>query len=173
MGSDPADAGRLALEADHTMVVVTAASSPLGDMSDGGCLVGFHSQASIDPWRHLVCLSLANHTHGVAATSTHLAVHFLPLADGDGLAKLFGATTLDDHAAKLTQTTWQRSPHGPAILDGVAAWFVGEVVGRLVAGDHEAFLLEPVEAYIPASIPTLLRYSRVHRLEPGHEANEA
>ena len=42
-----------------------------------GCLVGFHSQSSIDPRQYAVWLSKANHTYPVALRSELFAVHFL------------------------------------------------------------------------------------------------
>jgi flavin reductase (DIM6/NTAB) family NADH-FMN oxidoreductase RutF len=68
------------------MVVVTAAVG----VERAGCLVGFHSQTSIDPRRYTVWLSKANHTYRVSLLATHLAVHFLTDADRD-LGEMFGA----------------------------------------------------------------------------------
>src|SRR5207249_1984741 len=61
---------------------------------DAGCLVGFASQASIQPPRFLVGLSNKNHTFRVAADAAHLAVH---LFDTEHLevAELFGGQTGD------------------------------------------------------------------------------
>jgi flavin reductase (DIM6/NTAB) family NADH-FMN oxidoreductase RutF len=170
--ADPDHAGRLATAANHTMLIVTAHADgrPDGDR-DGGCLVGFHAQASIKPWRHCVFLSVANHTHRVASTSRHLAVHVLPSATGGPLARLFGSMTEDDGIDKFQRCSWQRSPFGPAVLDDAAGWFVGEIVGRLQAGDHEAFVLEPVDSWMTSPVPPLLRFDDVRHLEPGHAAD--
>jgi flavin reductase (DIM6/NTAB) family NADH-FMN oxidoreductase RutF len=162
-------AGRLASASNHAMVIVTAGSD---GGPDGGCLVGFHTQASIDPWRHCVFLSVANHTHKVASTSTHLAVHMIGIHGGKALAALFGSVTEDSGVDKFAHCRWHRSPLGPPLLDDAAAWFVGAIVGRMPAGDHEAFLLEAVETQAPAHLPPPLRFGDVSDLEPGHAADD-
>ena len=58
---------------DYPVFVVTAAS---GEERDG-CLVGFATQASIDPPRLLVCLSKENRTTRIAQDAEVLAVHAL------------------------------------------------------------------------------------------------
>ena len=60
-----------------------------------GCLVGFHSQSSIDPARYCVWLSKANHTYRVTLLAAHVGIHLL--TDGDReLAELFGTVSGDD-----------------------------------------------------------------------------
>lgn len=150
------------------MVVVTAQDTPGGY---AGCLVGFHTQASISPWRHVVLLSTANHTHRAASDAGHLAVHLLEAATGHELAELFGAHTADGGHDKFARCDWHRSPFGPPVLDDAAGWFIGAVTGRLPAGDHEVFVVEPVASFIPDPVPRLLRYGDVRHLEAGHDAH--
>src|SRR3954469_5839322 len=76
---------------DPPLVVVTTA---VGD-ERGGCLVGFHAQAGIDPDRYCVWLSKANHTYRLALRATHLGIHFLA-EDQLSLAERFGTLTGDD-----------------------------------------------------------------------------
>ena len=76
---------------DPPLVVVTTA---VGD-ERGGCLVGFHAQAGIDPDRYCLWLSKANHTYRLALRATHLGVHFLA-EDQLDLAERFGTLTGDD-----------------------------------------------------------------------------
>jgi hypothetical protein len=56
---------------DYPMFVVTVADAGTGERA--GCLVGFATQCSINPFRFLVCLSRANRTHRVASRSEVLA----------------------------------------------------------------------------------------------------
>ena len=86
---------------DYPMFVVTAAD----DSGPSGCLVGFATQCSIDPYRFMVCLSEANHTCRVAAQASSLAVHLLG-ADQGALAELFGATT-GDEVDKFAACRWR------------------------------------------------------------------
>jgi flavin reductase (DIM6/NTAB) family NADH-FMN oxidoreductase RutF len=148
---------------DYPMLIVTAAA---GD-ERAGCLVGFATQCSIRPLRFLVCLSDKNHTHRVAQDAELLGVHLVP-ADGDRLAELFGSDT-GDEVDKFAACAWREGPQGTPLLDDCPNWFVGRVLERLDAGDHQAVLLEPVAAGAGAST-TQFDFHRARRLEPGHEA---
>jgi flavin reductase (DIM6/NTAB) family NADH-FMN oxidoreductase RutF len=147
---------------DHPVLVVTAAAG--GERS--GCLIGFHTECSMDPPRYLVCISRANHTFDVAARSTHLGVHVLDRADAF-LARLFGGRTGDD-VDKFAACDWQ-DHHGVPVLDGAAGWFVGRVHERIPLGDHVGHLLEPVEAAVPVGWEPMA-YQQVRAMQPGHPA---
>jgi flavin reductase (DIM6/NTAB) family NADH-FMN oxidoreductase RutF len=150
---------------DVPMFVVTALADDDGERS--GCLIGFATQTSIDPQRFLVCLSQANHTHGVALRASHLAVHWVP-EDAMALAELFGGETGDD-VDKLARSAWHEGPHGAALLDDAPNRFVGAVLWRRDVGDHSAFLLEPVWAEHGADVGEL-RFARAKAIDPGHPA---
>jgi flavin reductase (DIM6/NTAB) family NADH-FMN oxidoreductase RutF len=74
---------------DYPLTVV-AAPSPEGEPS--GCLTGFVTQCSFAPPRLLICISTSNHTFGVAAGSSGLAVYLLG-GDRLGTAAPFGQET--------------------------------------------------------------------------------
>jgi flavin reductase (DIM6/NTAB) family NADH-FMN oxidoreductase RutF len=151
--------------ADPAMVVVTVAA---GD-ERSGCLVGFHTQASIEPRRHLVYVSQPNHTHRLATVASHLGVHMLAEADHE-LARLFGEET-GDAVDKFERCRWEAGPFGVPMLPDVPHRFVGAVVGRVPGGDHDGFLLEPVAAWSPREAPARpLRLQDVTDLDPGHPA---
>lgn len=162
--SDTASAfDELVASSSTAMVVVTA--------SDGtersGCLVGFHSQASIDPRRYAVWISTANHTHGVARRSPVLAVHFLR-GRHHGLARLFGGST-GDRTDKFGRCAWTAGPEGVPLLEDCGDRIVGRVVQVSdVGGDHELFVLEPVVATAVTVDEAPLRLSDVSDIEPGH-----
>ncbi|HWG12106.1 MAG TPA: hypothetical protein VG268_02405, partial [Streptosporangiaceae bacterium] len=59
--------GTIASSLDAPLIIVTAADA----RERAGCLVGFHSQSSIEPMRYCVWLSKANFTYRVALRSTH------------------------------------------------------------------------------------------------------
>jgi flavin reductase (DIM6/NTAB) family NADH-FMN oxidoreductase RutF len=147
---------------DYPMVVVTAAHD--GDRA--GCLVGFHTQCSMDPMRFLVMLSEKNHTFEVASGATVLAVHFLS-SDHDDLARLFGAETGDD-IDKFADIAHRPGPQGVPLLDDCPDRFVGRVCARMALGDHTGFLLEPLAAEYAGPIDQL-GFQDVKDLEPGHE----
>lgn len=145
------------------MVVVTVGV----DGEPAGCLVGFHSASSIEPPRHTVYLSKANHTFRPALQADRLAVNFLG-DDQHELASIFGELT-EDHDAKFDQVAWQAHDGGPPVLDDVPAWFVGRVVARHDDGDHVAHVLEPVDAEVRRDWRPLT-YQDVRDLDPGHDA---
>lgn len=149
---------------DSAMVVVTVAT----DEGRDGCLVGFHSQASIDPPHYAVWLSTANRTARLAQRAVHLAVHLLA-EDQHALAELFGGAT-GDEVDKLVHTTWEAGPSGVPLLVACPNRFVGRIVDRLDAGgDHVCMVLRPTESSCGAA-GRPLRLGAVTDIEPGHPA---
>ena len=153
----------LVSELDYPMFVVTAAVS--GERV--GCLVGFATQCSIDPPRFLVCLSKQNRTYRIAHDAELLAVHFLP-ADAGDLAELFGGET-GDRVDKFARCRWSEGPSGVPLLERCLNRFVGKVVQRTDAGDHVAFVLEPVAAE-KGHPGDQFPFHRARRIEAGHPA---
>jgi flavin reductase (DIM6/NTAB) family NADH-FMN oxidoreductase RutF len=149
---------------NYPMFVVTTHARGV----NAGCLVGFASQASIQPPRFLVGLSNKNHTFRVAADAAHLAVH---LFDTEHLevAELFGGQT-GDTVNKFDRCAWHRGPEGLPILDDAAAWFVGKILDRFSLGDHVGHLLEPVDGDPPHELERWVSFGDVRDMEPGHEA---
>lgn len=149
---------------DYPMFVVTTQA----DGHPSGCLVGFATQASIDPQRFLVGMSKTNHTGSVASRSGYLAVHVLSRQQHD-LAELFGGQT-GDRIDKFERCSWHAGPHGMPILQDAIAWFVGKTLDRIDFGDHVGYLLEPLDAWIAEGSEDLLCLSDVGDIEPGHQA---
>jgi flavin reductase (DIM6/NTAB) family NADH-FMN oxidoreductase RutF len=149
---------------DYPMFIVTAAA---GD-EQSGCLVGFVTQASINPARLLVMLSKRNHTYDVAQLTETLAVHFLR-RDNHELAALFGETT-GDQVDKFSACRWRPGPDGVPLLDDVRGWVAGRIIGRFDGGDHVAHVLETVDAGVTSSDRSSLTFQMVRDFDPGHEA---
>ena len=151
---------------DYPMFIVTVCAG--GERS--GCLIGFATQASIDPSRFLVCLSHNNRTYRRGRDAELLGVHCVP-EHAAALAELFGGET-GDEVDKFARCAWTDGPQGVPILDEVARWFVGRVVDRWDGdGDHLALVLEPVEAAAPdGDGPGPFRLAAASELEPGHPA---
>jgi flavin reductase (DIM6/NTAB) family NADH-FMN oxidoreductase RutF len=148
---------------DYPLYIVTVAAG--GERS--GCLVGFATQCSIDPLRFLVCLSDKNHTFRVARQADVLGVHLVP-EGAAALAELFGSQT-GDEVDKFERCSWRTGPGGAPILDDCGNWFAGRILERIPAGDHWAFLLEPVQdADDPGERAFMFRDAQW--IEPGHEA---
>jgi flavin reductase (DIM6/NTAB) family NADH-FMN oxidoreductase RutF len=144
---------------EYPMFIVTA-PGPLG------CLVGFTTQASIDPPRFIACLSHKNRTFREGKDAPALGVHAVP-AEAEDLAQLFGGET-GDQIDKFARTPWREGPLGVPILDRCENWFVGRVLERVDAGDHDAFLLEPIDA--SSGDGEEFTFHRAKRIDPGHEA---
>jgi flavin reductase (DIM6/NTAB) family NADH-FMN oxidoreductase RutF len=147
---------------DYPMFVVTVQA----DGRMGGCLVGFATQASIDPPTFLVGLSRQNHTTTIARTATHLAVHLVPRQQL-ALAELFGGET-GDAVDKLARCDWQPGPEGAPILQSAMAWFVGKIVQRFEMGDHVGHLLMPVGGSTSDAESRPVFFADVKDLNPGH-----
>lgn len=147
---------------DGPMIVVTVA---VGERR-AGCLVGFHTQVSIDPARYLVCLSVNNHTYRLAKEATHLGVHFLG-AEQRALAARFGTRCSAD-VDKFDGLEARTGPGGAPVLAESAHWFVGEIHGTLSFDDHAAFGLVPVASGGASDRRPLLGFQAVKDLDAGH-----
>ena len=156
---------KLVAELDYPMYVVTTAAG----RERSGCLVGFGTQTSIHPPRFLACISKKNHTYGVALRADVLAVHFLSdTPEERELAELFGSET-GDVTDKFTQVGWHAGPDGVPLIDGIPNHFAGRIVERFDLGDHDGFLLEPVEVEKGEQLHEL-GFQEARDIPPGHEA---
>ncbi len=146
---------------DHPMAIVTVAA----DGVNAGCLVGFHTQCSMQPKRYLVCISVLNHTFDIAVRAPAAAVHFLARSDIQ-LARLFGEAT-GDEVDKFTRCQWAPGPFGVPVLDHDGSWVAGPVVDRWPLGDHHGVVIDAAVAGGRLTRPQL-QFSDVTELEPGH-----
>jgi flavin reductase (DIM6/NTAB) family NADH-FMN oxidoreductase RutF len=152
-------AGRL----DYPMFVVTTA---VGEEREG-CLVGFATQASIDPSRFLACISDKNRTCRLLERADAMAVHVVPESAGH-VVELFGGETGDD-TDKFSRCEWSRGPEGLPLLADCPSWFAGRILERHRLGDHIGHLIEPF-AGVDAGGEGWFPFSRAKRVDPGHEA---
>ena len=149
---------------DYPMYVVTTANAD----ERSGCLVGFATQASIDPVRFLVAISNKNHTFRVASTAIRLVVHLISAEDRQ-LAELFGEHSGDD-IDKFDRCEWTPGPDGVPVLDAAAAWFSGRIIDKRTLGDHVGFLIEPDSAVVRDAGVRVLMDTDVSDMDAGHEA---
>ncbi|MGB6059246.1 MAG: flavin reductase family protein [Microthrixaceae bacterium] len=159
---------QLMAKLDPSMIVVTTAI----DGERAGCLVGFHSQSSIDPERYTVWLSKANHTSRVAQLASIFAVHFLA-DDQHDLAAHFGTQSGDD-VDKFAGLECESGRGGVPLLTACPNRFWGHKVALLdEGGDHLCVVLDPVDADVRDS-PAFrsLRLSDVDDLDASHDAEE-
>lgn len=154
--------GQFARALPGAALIVTAAAGA----DRNGCLVGFATQASIDPARVLVCLSVTNATFTTAERATHLGVHVIPAGRRD-LARLFGGET-GDEVDKLAGCPWERGPGGEPLLLDCPVRLSGRILSRQPFGDHVGFLLEPVAVWTATPFEPL-EIGAAGAIEPGHE----
>jgi flavin reductase (DIM6/NTAB) family NADH-FMN oxidoreductase RutF len=151
---------------DAPLIVVTAA---MGE-ERAGCLVGFHTQSSIEPQRYSVWLSKANHTYRVASRATHLGIHFLA-RDDLALAERFGTLT-GDATDKFADLRTERGPHGvPVLLECPHRLVVRRTALLDEGADHVCVVTEPVEAVSSGRFAPL-RLAQAAHLVPGHGNDE-
>ncbi|HEY5389965.1 MAG TPA: flavin reductase family protein, partial [Solirubrobacteraceae bacterium] len=94
------------------------------------------------------------------------AVHRLSSTDAD-LAELFGGKT-GDRLDKFELCEWQPGPGGAPILARCSDWFAGRVLERFEAGDHDAFVLEPVAGDAGDEGTRALTSLEAASISPGH-----
>jgi flavin reductase (DIM6/NTAB) family NADH-FMN oxidoreductase RutF len=147
---------------NYPVYIVTTTAADERD----GCVIGFGTQSSVDPGRFLACLSRANRTFRLAREASALAVHLVPRQRTD-LAELFGGET-GDEIDKFSHCAWSGGPCGLPILEACPSWFAGAIVSRHDLGDHEGYLLDPIEARSQPG--ELLYFQDVKYISPGHPA---
>ena len=154
---------------DAPLIVVTTEV----DGERSGCLVGFHSQSSIEPRQHCIWISKANHTYQLARRATHFALHFLTEYD-HSLAQHFGELT-GDETDKFDGLPFSAGPGNVPILDGCEHWVVIEratMQDEDAAGDH-ACITGTVIAAKSSGTFRPFRLTQAKDFTPGHEAEEA
>ena len=152
---------------DPPLVVVTTAANN----ENAGCVVGFHTQCSIDPVRYALWISKANHTCRVALFASHFAVHFLDRTDHD-LAVRFGAST-GDEIDKFAGIEWAPGPGDVPLLRGCERRIVLQRVSVYDDGsDHVCFVGTPVDVTTSTRVRAPLRMSDADDIDAGHPADD-
>ncbi|WP_426241588.1 flavin reductase family protein [Nocardioides sp. LHG3406-4] len=164
MGNDAFDT--LMGSMDNPLIVVTAAAGE----ERAGCLVGFHTQSSIDPERYCVWLSKANHTYRVALRATHLGIHFLT-RDDLALAERFGTLTGDTTDKFAGLRTEAGAGNVPLLSDCGNRLLVRRTTLVDEGADHVCIATEMLTAETAGPFEPL-RLSEVGHLTPAHEADE-
>jgi flavin reductase (DIM6/NTAB) family NADH-FMN oxidoreductase RutF len=147
---------------DYPMFIATLN----GGGTKAGCLVGFATQCSIEPVRFIVFLSDKNFTFQIAEKASTIALHLVPKSEIE-LARLFGEKTGDD-IDKFTSCAWSPGPGGAPLLEVCPDRLVGRVTERIRGGDHDGFILEPLEAS-SSEVPFLM-FQAAKDFDPGHDA---
>ncbi|MGM7667439.1 flavin reductase family protein [Microbacterium sp. A93] len=151
---------------DPAVVVVTTAA----DGEQAGCLVGFHTQSSIEAERYCFWLSKANHTYRVSLRSTHLAIHFLTAGDL-AVAERFGTLT-GEETNKFSGITIDTVESGVPLLRAVPNRLVVERTTMLDDGGDHVGITARVASAVTTGPFTPLRLSDVGHLNAGRDSEE-
>ena len=151
---------------DSPLIVVTTSAE--GERA--GCLVGFHSQASIDPEHYCFWLSKANHTYRVALRSESFAVHFLTDVDRES-ARHFGSLS-GMETDKFAGLDFTVTEDGVPLLADLPNRLIVERITMLDDGSDHVCLTAGVLATEFGQSFTPLRPSQLGDLSPGHGSHE-
>lgn len=148
------------------LVVVTVAVGP----DRAGCVVGFHTQASIEPTVYAVWLSKANRTTQLALQAARVAVHYLR-DDQLEVAEHWGSLT-GDETDKFANVDWEPDADGVPLLAACPDRLVLERVGLIdvADADHVCWLGKVTAAAVSGHPGTPLRLADAQSLTPGHDA---
>jgi flavin reductase (DIM6/NTAB) family NADH-FMN oxidoreductase RutF len=158
--------GTLMASVDPPLIVLTT----VAEGERAGCLVGFHSQSSIDPQHYCVWLSKANHTYRVGLRATHFAVHFLTTGDLD-LAERFGTVSGED-TDKFAGLELEPDEHDVPLLMASPHRLALERLALLDDGSDHVCLTTRVTSAATRGTFVPLRVSGASHLDPGHESDE-
>lgn len=151
---------------DPALVVVTTAAEGVR----AGCVVGFHSQSSMDPEHYCVWLSKANQTYRVSLRASNLAVHFLRVQDL-AIAEHFGTTTGED-IDKFAGVEFELDDHGVPLLSACPNRLRLERIALLDDGSDHVCLTAKVLTVEKGEPFEPLRLSHARDLDPGHDNEE-
>ena len=152
---------------DPAVVIATVCD---GDSRDG-CLIGFHTQAGIDPLRVCLWFSRANKTYGTMLKSPYVGIHF-PTTDDYDLAALFGGTS-GDTADKFAECALDPNSTDVPLLTRCPNRIIARKLLVLDDGaDHVCVITEPIQSQSTGPFVPL-RVSDLRAVTPGHEADDS
>ncbi|MCP9959941.1 flavin reductase family protein [Streptomyces sudanensis] len=122
------------------VAVITAPGGPAGDGRPAGFTAGSLTSVSAEPPLVSFGIGTSSSSWPAFSTAAHVGVHLLG-EDQRELAAVFARSGADRFAPP---TRWAAGPEGVPLLDGVLAWLVCRVVGRVPAGDHRIVIAEIV-----------------------------
>lgn len=157
---------RLMTAENTSLIVVTTAA----DEVPAGCLVSYHTQASMTPQHYNFWLSKANHTYRVGLLATHFAVHFLT-NDDLSLAHHFGAHS-GQQTDKFAGLDVQPNDYAVPLLAACPNRMIVEQISMLDDGGDHVCVTGRVVSADSAGHFTPLRLSDAGDLAPAHDNTE-
>lgn len=155
------------MTAENTsLIVVTTAA----DGVPAGCLVSYHTQASMTPQHYNFWLSKANHTYRVGLLATHFAVHFVTHHDL-ALAQHFGAHS-GQRTKKFNGFQLQPNDYQVPLLVACPNRMILEQLSMLDDGGDHVCVTGRVVAADSTGHFTPLRLSDIGDLAPAHDNTE-
>lgn len=148
-----------------SLIVVTTAAENVR----AGCLVSYHTQASMKPQHYNIWLSKANHTYKIGLLANRFAVHFLA-QDDLAWAEHF-ATISGQHTDKFAGLE-VKMRHEVPLLTALPNRMIVEQISMLDdGGDHVCVTARVIEAETSGHF-TPLRLSDIGDLRPAHDTSE-
>ncbi|MFJ8696593.1 flavin reductase family protein [Streptomyces roseolilacinus] len=144
------------------VAVITAPGGAAHDGRPAGFTAGSLTSVSAEPPLVSFGIGTGSSSWPAVSTATHVGVHLLG-EDQRELAATFARSGADRFAPP---TRWTAGPEGVPLLDGVLAWLVCRVVGRVPAGDHRIVVAEVVagDAGAREGLPLLYHHGRFNAL---------
>lgn len=154
----------MSCENTSLVVVTTAADHVLA-----GCLVSYHTQASMSPPHYNIWLSKANHTYRVGLLAQRFGVHFLTHNDltwADHFATVSGQDTQKFAGLAVTMHD------GVPLLDALPNRMIIEKLSMLDDGGDHVCVNAKVRFAQTAGEFTPLRLSDLGEMRPAHDSTE-
>lgn len=137
-----------------TVVTSSGKAGPVGATANAVCSL------SLDPLLFIVCLDLGSRTLGAVRDTGRLAVNVLA---ADQRSRAIRFASKEPEAQKFVDVDWSEVD-GMPVLDGVVAWFTGEVRELLPGGDHVIAVVALRRVASPGGQPLLYYRGVYHTL---------
>lgn len=148
-----------------SLIVVTTAAENVR----AGCLVSYHTQASMKPQHYNIWLSKANHTYKIGLLAETFGVHFLT-QDDLGWAEHFATMSGQDSDKFAGLEVEMR--HGVPLLRALPNRMIVQEISMLDdGGDHVCVTARVFDAETSGHF-TPLRLSDIGDLCPAHDTSE-
>lgn len=154
------------MSSENTSLIVVTSSA---ENVYAGCLVSYHTQASMNPQHYNFWLSKANHTYKIGLLAEHFGIHFLTqddLAWAEHFASMSGQDT-DKFAGLEVELR-----HNVPLLAALPNRMIVEQISMLDdGGDHVSVSARVIDAETSGHF-TPLRLSDIGDLRPAHSNSE-
>lgn len=134
--------------------------SGLFDGTPVGLLASSFTSVSLEPALVSVCVAHSSTTWPLLRDARRLGVSMIAADQEEVCRQLAG-----QGADRFVELSWQSTPDGAVVLDGVSAWYDCSIEAQHPAGDHDIVVLRVHDLGAdPSRRPLVFHGSRFHRL---------